>query len=1327
MAFYTKYKELLFNKNKEGVKELFENADTTELIELIVPRIKHNHAVKILSDILKSFPATENAQANRRKVVEAVLTAIKNADISNSDANALINRIVEDFPKYSKIQLVRLVDYCLNSIRVNDDNFFSWKDMLPDILQILQEEKYINHRGTEVSGTEYKSQVISSICNQPWEIEILTPLATMFTSIRMEQNDHGTVIRAICSKIDEVKHHELPPLVHQLLRLSDKQDGRLVIGTLQKYFTNIYAQAPNEVNDAMNIDDIGQISLKEIQDTESTVLYHIHQSALLNHSSMKDFMRHLKSITNAPELVLKPFSMSVLLLVSEIYEDQVFDIITQAITRKMQDDEKRNNSAWLQQVLPDNCDLMDVMDQIINNSTKDRHLIIKGLVDLAFVLMESKSKENEENLLHEIGIRIIEKLVRKRHEIGPTVIQSLTNKIVASGTSVSQYVECLSYMCRKSTLIVLDSQGWISTLLEQLLLIPGIAATQVLHATLPLMRVSTTIRDSLVLILRKALYRKGIDIRQMAVTGFLQFLSHLKIGSLNLSQSSSSTSVSGTSGSIYTQATVENNSEHNTRPSSRNNSAFCHEILGILKRCFYHEYQVRQHLYKGLYNSVSSNPELAEYVIDMLLANLKNYYEFDENIKPPLKFHDCSNINGAEAFIEEPIGDLIFALQQIYCNVAAKDTPLIDELSLHLESICRRMAHTELEHLNIDDQIDVMDNMPKSQQKVLSLQLMATTLEALIAFRINSWSIEHQSTVSSINSLFKVYNELCQFSKRVTKSKKGDGKKKKDNNATDTTINKKSRKILKLPSTIIDIKTACKMICLLYEPTVSFATKEQAAILKKRSEFHLYTFRVCISIFQNDKLLHNYERNRHWEKYKANYLKIGELLYRYIVADLDRMRGFDEEVALFGLECFKELCDLVCTTFNAKLPQFLSGIGQSSPTEGLSTQLNAFVSSMQHLIDAYYEEEVDADSVIKKIPLFIFEIISLLMQKTALHNTEMDKIFEWLKKLAKSDKVDAPIAVIILQLITTVEERDAEYGKILDDMSVELCKRFGSIDNSKIGVKEVYNIFSIATMSQAHTIFNNSLKNKINNSAWVLGRLKAEQIFVSTAGISDESDRDQLKVKERSLCRQLSYTIQTLESLANAKICPGPNTDSTFKNLQQLYNVLKLLTKYFISKSTAQNPAFQAVKFIQVVQLAGKPLKTTFYNLITYTEENQSSGRKADAHALRNKVLKETKIIPKVIYEIEQFNKEILTLGKKTGTSLDSYIKHSITRDFRIKQGELAEGLERLDITQMMTQNNTQAEQNRVRNRSLSESETTVTRESDDDTSPPTKKSKREA
>jgi len=36
----------------------------------------------------------------------------------------------------------------------------------------------------------------------------------------------------------------------------------------------------------------------------------------------------------------------------------------------------------------------------------------------------------------------------------------------------------------------------------------------------------------------------------------------------------------------------------------------------------------------------------------------------------------------------------------------------------------------------------------------------------------------------------------------------------------------------------------------------------------------------------------------------------------------------------------------------------------------------------------------------------------------------------------------------------------------------------------------------------------------------------------------------------------------------------------------------------------------------------------------------------------RNKILKETKIIPRVVYEIEQFHKEILSLDKKTGVSI---------------------------------------------------------------------------
>lgn len=105
-------------------------------------------------------------------------------------------------------------------------------------------------------------------------------------------------------------------------------------------------------------------------------------------------------------------------------------------------------------------------------------------------------------------------------------------------------------------------------------------------------------------------------------------------------------------------------------------------------------------------------------------------------------------------------------------------------------------------------------------------------------------------------------------------------------------------------------------------------------------------------------------------------------------------------------------------------------------------------------------------------------------------------------------------------------------------------------------------------------------------------------------------------------------------------------------------------------------------RFIQVVQIAGKSLKSAFYNLVTYVEENQNKLKlKSDSYAQRNKILKETKVIPRVVYEIEQFNKEILLLGKRTGIPLENYLKRSITRDFRIKNPQLIEGLEGMDVS----------------------------------------------
>ena len=56
------------------------------------------------------------------------------------------------------------------------------------------------------------------------------------------------------------------------------------------------------------------------------MLFHIHQSASFGHASIKNFLKFMKSVVNAPELVLDPFLLTVLLSLStiSIYEQQVF-------------------------------------------------------------------------------------------------------------------------------------------------------------------------------------------------------------------------------------------------------------------------------------------------------------------------------------------------------------------------------------------------------------------------------------------------------------------------------------------------------------------------------------------------------------------------------------------------------------------------------------------------------------------------------------------------------------------------------------------------------------------------------------------------------------------------------------------------------------------------------------------------------------------------------------------------------------------------------------------------------------------------------------------
>ncbi|XP_046613959.1 Fanconi anemia group I protein [Neodiprion virginianus] len=1291
-----KIKDLARKKNPSQLTKFIQNVDLKDLCEMIQNKICHMDFPKLQSNILESFNDTASSQSKRLKVVEATLSALQTANITNSQANTIVCRIIMDFPQYSSTYLTKLVEFCQERIRKNDDEFMSWKDILPQVLEVLEDRKIVVNNGSEMSGKEYRETIIKSLYSGQWDTAVLPSVTTMFREISMSKEEHRKVVGILCNRLSSMQPNELPPLVHQLLTFCRQQDAECVIMALCRYFQTQYANALEEDSQECS-ENIGVLTVKEIQEAESTILYHIFHATEVNQNSLKDFIKSVRNATNIPAYVLDPFIMTLLLNVSDIYENDTLDILRSALSRIIRDNERQKHSSWLREVLDKDCSISSTLNTVIGNSIKDRHMVVKGLVDLAFVLMAMGVKLGEEAhavVLWEIGNKIIQKLIKKRQEIGPTVLQTLNDKIICGGASVTQYTYCLANICQKVPIVVLECRVWIITLLENLLIINAAAATQVIFAVLPIVRLQSEIRDTLSMVLRKALYSRETQIRKMAVTGFLQLLKNLKLHTLGaLSQSTSRGTSSASSTSTYTQASLEVHTKK-VEENPRLNTLLCYEVLGILKRCFTQQAEVKSCLYEGLSDAIVMNPELSKYLVEMLLEHFEQYYESNTNILPPFKLDKCTSIRGAESVLQEPIGNLVLVMQRIYVEAASEETNEIEKLGFILESLCNRMSKSELEHFQVDHDIDLLDNIPECQEKLHNLKEMITVYEALIAYRIVTWSNDSTNPAHKIYTLFDGYNRLITRTKPAPKVKKGEGKKKKDKDVTDASFKKPGRNVaIKLPQTILDLETVLKIVTLLYSDTVPWSSQIESRRLQEKELFHRYILQTCIQLMQRTKQLKNNDLRKHKRQDVLKCFEIGEIIYTKIVLQLDDVRNFDQQTAVLGLDCFKELCNLACTSLSSQsdLLNFLRICGKVDTNADLELQLMSVISPVKNLLTNVLEEDDENELIAKRIPSILMKILSLLTLKLPYHGEKIANMLKWLHELAMEREMEQSMAVAVIEFILKIEDYITDYGNSIDKIVYQLCQILGTVDEeeSQMQEEDQFKILNDQSALQVHSLICNVLKQKLDNTTWFLSRLRAEQVLTTMPEIGVEERRNALRDKEHKLSSQLCLIVQTLKTLSNISISPGVNADAVFKNLQNLFSTLSMYTRYFYNKSTAQNPVFQAVRFVPLVKLAGKPLAKTLYSLITHIEENQrikSKSKIVDSYAQRSKVLKETKLIPKVVYEIEQFGKNVLLLSKKTKAGLEEYVNYSITRDFRIKNPVLMKGLEELDVSMLTTQ-----------------------------------------
>lgn len=155
------------------------------------------------------------------------------------------------------------------------------------------------------------------------------------------------------------------------------------------------------------------------------------------------------------------------------------------------------------------------------------------------------------------------------------------------------------------------------------------------------------------------------------------------------------------------------------------------------------------------------------------------------------------------------------------------------------------------------------------------------------------------------------------------------------------------------------------------------------------------------------------------------------------------------------------------------------------------------------------------------------------------------------------------------------------------------------------------------------------------------------------------------------------------------------------------------------------NPNFSFIisTFDSLLHVVGKPLPSNIYALITYIESNileDKSKKKSNPQAEKAKVLRETKLIPKIILCIENFNKHVILLSKKTNDRLANLLHFGTVRDFRIKTSDLKAAIDRtlshssqIQSTESGGEDNVEEEDNPTYD--VEDNDETILRELEDD------------
>uniref|UniRef100_A0A671Y8D9 FA complementation group I n=1 Tax=Sparus aurata TaxID=8175 RepID=A0A671Y8D9_SPAAU len=1188
--------------------------------------------------LCEGSPANSTEGSDRRLLVyQHCIPLCESGDLQTEVAADIIGLLMLETHTLSGPSLAQLASLFVEAIKVGKMGSGKSLELFPTVLTALSACEVLSYGKGELSGEEYKKQLINSLCSS--------------RDVPLSSEELRFLVEKVLRMFAKLDLQEIPPLVYQLLLLSAKGCKKQVLDGIISYFKEQDVRQEEEQKDGDLELEVQSIPQDQLRHVEGTVILHIVFAIRLDHELGREFLKSFKVTYNSSTSYgdLCPFSVALMLSVARIqrYEEQVFDLLKGAIIKSFKDEQLQQGSKFLQDLLPEHCSVAQMILDTVKNSVFGWDHVTQGLVQLGFCLMDAfgpkpgpfgKTTEGSATIARtptqqacKLGGQVLLQGFKMHEPIRGEILEQVLNRLVTKTASpVSHYLDLFSDIVVSAPMILLESSSKLTETFDHLSYLPLATVQGLLKAVQPLLKVSMSLKDALILVLRKAMFSSQLDGRKSAVTGFLLLLKNFKVlGSLASSQCSQAISSS--------QVQVDVHSRYN----SAANEAFCLEILSSLRRCLSQQADVRLMLYEGFYDVLRRNSQLASSIMQTLFSQLRRYYEPEQDLLPPVKLEPCITAHGDQVYLQEPLVCLSALYDDDEGEEEEEEEGYQSELQTILESMTRRMIKSELEDFELDKSAEFSMGSSVGVKNNIYAVLVMGVYEVLMEYNF----IKANYSKSRFEELMELFNRYHKLSE-ILREKSGKGR----------------LPSHKTPRSLLSLGFISTLLTVLFRDSTQ-SREEALSVLRASGDFVRYAVSVAVQkIQQLEETGHTDGPDGQNTERTFRFLcdMTSVLIWRYTnIPSVVEDAGKKEKRSSLSQLCLEGLLRIF-TTCQQRFPDrmaqnsshfaFLADISEEADESDDNTEMNFFyIRQFQRALftqlsggeDEFNSKEAQLlVSILSVLSLHFIQymesrircVSSSLLEDSAFSKGLLSLLFN-LHVLYKS-----PVSL----LLELCQDIHSQRGDIDPEVEVEKQSHFAIVNTKTVTNAAV----SLLVLSQVDRV--------LDEVDWLIARKKSQTLF-DKSGEATQTAGQQDPI-EKAVTLQLGTLLTALNELVQTSLLPGNCTITLLRELTRTYNILTTLVKY--------------------VKLSGSHLTPQCYAFIIYAQVDLTPA----------KLQRETTGIPNLIFSIEQYEKYLITLSKKSKVNLMQYMKLSTSRDFRINANTLDAALQEQDNAEETTE-----------------------------------------